>query len=258
VRILRLFVLVAVALAAIGVPATARAQVYISLLAPPLLPTYEQPMLTQPGMIWTPGYWAWGPAGYYWVPGTWTQPPSVGMLWTPGYWGVNTGGSGYMWNPGYWGQNVGYYGGVNYGYGYYGNGYTGGAWQGNAFRYNTAVTRVNPTYVRNVYVNKTVIVRNVNRYSYNGPGGVRMHPDAQQIAYAKQRHIGPTAAQRTHIQDAAQDRNQYAKYNGGRPSQTVVARPYSATNRPANFKPLTAADKTSVNAPKPATKPEGC
>lgn len=253
-RILKLFTLVAVAaaVATAAMPATARAQIYVSLLAPPLMPSYSQPMLTQPGLIWTPGYWAWGPAGYYWVPGTWTQPPSPGLYWTPGYWGMNNAGAGYMWNPGYWGPSVGYYGGVNYGYGYYGNGYTGGAWQGNAFRYNTAVTHVNTTYVRNVYVNKTVIVHNVNRYSYNGPGGVRMHPDARQIAYAKQHHVGLTAVQRAHIQEAAQDRNLYAKVNGGHPAQTSVARPYSATHRPANFKPLTAADKASVNAPKKA------
>ncbi|HKU82172.1 MAG TPA: YXWGXW repeat-containing protein [Candidatus Tumulicola sp.] len=254
-RILRLFVLAAAAVAAVGIPATARAQVYISLVAPPLMPTYDQPALTQPGMIWTPGYWAWGPAGYYWVPGTWTYPPSSGLYWTPGYWGMNTGGSGYMWNPGYWGPSVGYYGGINYGYGYYGNGYTGGGWQGNVFRYNTAVTRVNPTYVRNVYVNKTVVVHNVNRYSYNGPGGERMRPNATQIAYAKQHHVGLTSVQRAHIQEASQDRNLYAKVNHGRPAQAAVARPYSTTNRPSNFKPLTAADKSSASAPKAQPKP---
>ena len=70
----------------------------------------------------------------------------------------------YAWNQGYWGSNVGYYGGVNYRYfaGYYGTGYVGGQWYGNEFRYNTAVT-LYPQYVRNVYVNRTVVVHNVNR-----------------------------------------------------------------------------------------------
>ena len=196
-----------------------------------------------------------GPAGYYWVPGTWMAPPSAGLYWTPGYWGMNTAGSGYMFNTGYWGPSVGYYGGVNYGYGYYGTGYAGGTWAGNAFRYNTAVSQVNPTYVRNVYVNKTVVVHNVNRYSYNGPGGVRMQPNAQQRAYASQKHIAMTPMQRAHVQEAAQDRNQYAKFNGGKPSETAVAKPLSTTNRPSNFKPLTPADKGSMNAAKPAAKP---
>ncbi|HEY1653681.1 MAG TPA: hypothetical protein VGF86_01050 [Candidatus Tumulicola sp.] len=250
-----LFLALAVALGSAAIPVATPAQVYVSLVAPPLMPSYVQPELTVPNAIWTPGYWAWGPAGYYWVPGTWTQPPSPGLYWTPGYWGMNNAGAGYLWNPGYWGQNVGYYGGVNYGYGYYGTGYAGGSWYGNAFRYNTAITRVNPQYVRNVYVNRTVVVRNVNRYSYNGPGGIRMKPNAQQVAWSHQRRITMTTVQRNHINEAKQDRNLYAKVNHGKPSETVVAKPLSTTNRPKNFQALTPADKAAANAPKPQPKP---
>ena len=57
--------------------------------APPVLPVYVQPPCPQPGWMWTPGYWAYGPDGYYWVPGTWVPAPYVGALWTPGYWGWN-------------------------------------------------------------------------------------------------------------------------------------------------------------------------
>ena len=66
--------------------------------------------------MWTPGYWAWGNDGYYWVPGTWVPAPAVGLLWTPGYWGWS--GGYYRWNVCYWGPHVGFYGGVNYGFGY--------------------------------------------------------------------------------------------------------------------------------------------
>ncbi len=100
--------------------------------APPALPQYYQPEATQPNMIWQPGYWGFGQGGFFWVPGTWVQAPQVGLLWTPGYWGWNNGQ--YNWNPGYWGRNVGYYGGINYGYGYYGQGYRGGRWDGNSFQ----------------------------------------------------------------------------------------------------------------------------
>jgi hypothetical protein len=258
VRIFRLLLPIALVALAAVVPMRTNAQVYVSLFAPPLMPDYVQPAVTTPNAIWTPGYWAWGSAGYYWVPGTYMTSPAVGLMWTPGYWGANTGGAGYMWNPGYWGQNVGYYGGINYGGGYYGTGYAGGGWYGNAFRYNTAVTPVNTSYIRNVYVNKTVIVRNVNRYSYNGPGGVRMHPNAQQLAIARERHVGLTPAQRAHITEAQQDRNLYAKVNHGKPAETAVAHPLTTANRPADFKPLTAADKTPANKPmaKPAAKSE--
>ena len=44
------------------------------------------------------------------------EPPAVGLLWTPGYWGFNNGI--YAFNRGYWGPHVGFYGGINYGFGY--------------------------------------------------------------------------------------------------------------------------------------------
>lgn len=85
-------------------------------IGPPALPVYAQPICPGPGYVWTPGYWAWDDGdGYYWVPGTWVVAP-VGMLWTPGYWGW--GGGVYLWHPGYWGPHVGFYGGINYGFGY--------------------------------------------------------------------------------------------------------------------------------------------
>ena len=52
---------------------------------------------------------------------------------------------------GYWGPHVGFYGGVNYGYGYDGDGYEGGYWQGRDFYYNRAITRVNPAQAHHVY-----------------------------------------------------------------------------------------------------------
>ena len=90
---------------------------------------------------------------YYWVPGVWVPPPRVGLLWTPPWWGWNNGA--YVFNQGYWGPTVGFYGGINYGYGYTGNGYWGGRWSGNTFQYNTAVTRVNTNIVHNTYINNS-------------------------------------------------------------------------------------------------------
>jgi hypothetical protein len=92
-------------------PLKAPAQIYVGIGAPPPIPYYTQPAVSIANDIWQPGYWAWGPAGYYWVPGTWVAPPNPGLYWTPGFW--NWISNGYQWNPGYWGQNVGYYGGVN-------------------------------------------------------------------------------------------------------------------------------------------------
>ncbi len=40
--------------------------------APPRLPSYVQPPLSQAGDLWVPGFWAWREPipDYYWVPGT--------------------------------------------------------------------------------------------------------------------------------------------------------------------------------------------
>jgi hypothetical protein len=241
-----------------ALPVPSSAQLYVSLSAPPLMPEYQQPAVSNPNYQWIPGYWGQGQSGYYWVPGTWMPAPQVGLLWTPGYWGYQQQQNNYAWNQGYWGSQVGYYGGINYGGGYYGNGYVGGAWSGNTFRYNSAVTSVNPQYIRNVYVNKTVIVRNVNRYGYNGPGGVRMHPDTQQLAWARERHVGLTPMQREHIAEAQQDRNLYAKVNHDKPATVVASHPLSSTNRPVDFKPLTttgsASNRTASDPNNPAPK----
>ena len=142
-------------------PTVSSAQVSLSIsIAPPVIPVYAQPPCPTEGYLWTPGYWAYGAAGYYWVPGVWVAPPQVGVLWTPGYWGF--AGGLYVFHRGYWGPHVGFYGGINYGFGYGGVGFFGGRWAGGAFAYNTAVVNVNTTVVRNVYVDKTVI-HNINR-----------------------------------------------------------------------------------------------
>jgi hypothetical protein len=162
------------------IPASSYAGVFISVgFAPPPLPVYVQPPCPEPGWMWTPGYWAYGDDGYYWVPGTWVPAPYLGALWTPGYWGWSTGL--YVWHPGYWGPHVGYYGGVNYGFGYMGVGFVGGMWAGGAFRYNTAVMRVNTTIIHNTYVDRTVIERNTivndRRVAFSGgPAASIIHP----------------------------------------------------------------------------------
>jgi len=205
-----------------AVPAISFAQVSVGVaihIGPPVLPVYEQPPCPTEGYLWTPGYWAYGPAGYFWVPGAWVAPPQPGLLWTPGYWGFVNGG--YFWHRGYWGPHVGYYGGVNYGFGYGGVGFWGGRWEGQRFMYNTAVVHVNETVVRNVYVDRTV-VRNTtivnNHYSFNGPGGVRAMPTAEERGYMHEQHLQPTSNQYSHERMASQDHGNWASENHGSPS----------------------------------------
>lgn len=203
----------------------AEAQVGIGVsirIGPPALPVYSQPPCPYDGYLWTPGYWAYGDDGYYWVPGVWISPPQVGFLWTPGYWGYE--GEFYGWHGGYWGPHVGYYGGINYGYGYGGSGFGGGIWAGGHFRYNTAVVNVNRTVIHNTYVDRTVIHNTTVRTSFNGPGGITARPNAQEQAVMHENHIQRTTAQATHEQTAARDRNQFASVNHGRPANLAMNR----------------------------------
>jgi hypothetical protein len=205
------------------------AGVFVSVtVAPPPLPVYAQPVCPGDGYIWTPGYWAYGAAGYYWVPGTWVLAPTVGYLWTPGYWGFR--GGYYVWHAGYWGPHVGFYGGVNYGFGYTGVGFFGGTWVGGHFSYNRAVTNVNTTIVHNTYVNNTVVNNTtVNRTSFNGPGGVNARPTAQEMAASHEQHINPTAVQTSHAVNhtnmPVSNRNETFHANN-KPPSNFNARPF--------------------------------
>ncbi|MGO4516227.1 YXWGXW repeat-containing protein [Terriglobus sp. 2YAB30_2] len=140
----------ALALGAAVVPTAAHAAVFVSVgIAPPPIPVYAQPVAPGDGYIWTPGYWAYGPDGYYWVDGAWVLPPYMGALWTPGWWGW--GDSAYFWHPGYWGSTIGYYGGINYGFGYFGTGFYGGYWNGGRFWYNRAYCNFRPGFRGSFY-----------------------------------------------------------------------------------------------------------
>src|SRR5579862_2557042 len=239
IGLLMAFALVAVMLTAPVADAQVAIGVGISVhVAPPVLPVYAQPPLPAPGYLWTPGYWAYGEAGYYWVPGVWVMPPRVGLLWTPGYWGFV--GGAYGWHAGYWGPHVGFYGGINYGFGYGGVGFFGGRWAGDHFMYNTAVVNVNTTVVRNVYVDRTVINNTtvVNHASFNGPGGINRQATPEEQNFGREQHFQPTDNQVAHEHTASQDHTQLASENHGRPAtaamDSVNGRRYNQQGRIAN------------------------
>jgi hypothetical protein len=227
-RNLRFMRVMLLALLVCLIPAVSSAAVFVSVgFAPPVLPVYVQPPCPQDGWMWTPGYWGYGDDGYYWVPGTWVPSPYVGALWTPGYWGW--AGGLYVWHGGYWGPHVGYYGGVNYGFGYMGIGFAGGVWAGGAFRYNTAVMRVNTTVIHNTYVDRNVVVHDTvvnNHVAYSGgPGGINHPPTADESRFSHEQHTAPTSYQ-THQESAARGNvNNYASHNGGHPTSGATDRP---------------------------------
>jgi len=231
----------------LATPVASSAQAYVSVaIAPPALPVYVQPVLPGPGYIWAPGYWGYGAVGYYWVPGTWVLAPYVGALWTPGYWGWGNGA--YFWHGGYWGPHVGYYGGINYGFGYVGVGYHGGSWNGGVFNYNTAVTNVNVTNIHNTYNTPVAQNTSVSRVSYNGgAGGITAQPTAEERLAENDRHTPATQLQTRHEQLASTNRAQFASVNHGNPS--LAATPRAATFKQANTNPTSGTHAQNTGQP---------
>ena len=224
-RILLLAVCIPLGLAGVASSASAQIAVGISVrVAPPAIPVYEQPPCPTEGFLWTPGYWAYANDDYYWVPGVWVAPPSAGLLWTPGYWGF--AGGVYGFHAGYWGPHVGFYGGVNYGFGYGGVGFVGGEWRGGHFAYNTAVLHVNTEVIHNTFVDRTVVTTSVgSRASFNGgPGGIHATATAEERAAANEHHVEATSEQMSHEHSASTDKSNFASANHGRPANPAMSR----------------------------------
>ena len=259
----RLLIAAALTAPMLTLPA-AHAQIAVGIgisvhVAPPALPVYVQPPLPAPGYLWTPGYWGYGDAGYYWVPGVWVQPPRVGVLWTPGYWGFV--GGAYGWHAGYWGPHVGFYGGVNYGFGFGGVGFVGGEWRGGAFAYNSAVANFGGVHVTNVYENRTIVTQNTiinnNHVSFNGEGGISAHASAGELQAEHEEHVQATAEQSQHEHFASQDRSQLASVNHGRPTTMAASNInsyHSVAQQHASSQPISAADRTAGKSYNPNTR----
>ncbi|HLK04512.1 MAG TPA: hypothetical protein VKT53_08740 [Candidatus Acidoferrum sp.] len=235
------------ALVLLAISAASSAQIGISVsvrFAPPELPVYEQPICPDDGYIWTPGYWAYGDDDYYWVPGTWVMAPEIGYLWTPGYWSGD--GDDYLFHEGYWGPQVGFYGGINYGYGYFGRGYEGGRWDNGHFAYNQSVSHIDRDRNRNVYDARVDDNNRGNRVSFNGGnGGVQVRASSQEETAGRERHIAPVAEQSQHVQSARSNPELRSSTNHGKP-------PIAATSKPGAFREngvVAATEGGAVHAP---------
>lgn len=258
---------VVMTLLASALPAVAQTRVSITV-APPPLPVYAQPVCPGDGYIWTPGYWAWDDiaGGYYWVPGTWLLPPSVGLLWTPGYWIWED--ATFVFVDGYWGPAVGFYGGIDYGFGYPGHGYYGGRWTRGRFFYNRSVSNVDVTVVRNTYVENVEVNRSPNRVSYNGgKDGIVARPTAREatVAQQKDKQVAPTAAQTQHVQAARSMRQLHAAENKGEPPVVATDRPEALRDRETDAprgesapsqSPSQRAERSQGQSAPPQTRPQ--
>jgi len=238
---------------ALVLPVASQAQVICisNVSPPPELPVYEQPPIPASGYLWSPGYWGSGPNGYFWVPGTWVQPPSVGLLWTPGYWGWRDGI--YVWSAGYWGPHIGFYGGVDYGFGYGGVGYEGGRWENGVFAYNRTVNNFGGVTINNVYEKTVIVDPGAARVSFNGgSGGTTVRPTPEEEAAAHEQHVAAIPAQLQHERTASANTALLASENHGHPA-------IAATSKPGEFtgKGVVAAREVTPSHTLPSVKPAG-
>jgi hypothetical protein len=135
----------------------------------------------------------------------------------------------------------------------------GGEWHGREFAYNRSVTNVNVTVIHNTY-NRTVVVNNVNRVSFNGGnGGVNAHATGEEMRAEHEHHVEATHEQMQHEHAASTNRAQFASVNHGRPSvaaspkpgvfsgREVVAAHAENANRPSSNHPNENASPASKN-----------
>ena len=162
-------------------------------------------------------------------------PRQVGYLWTPGYWGY-TGGR-YRYHKMAIGAAISVTTVAStMGLVMSGAGYQGGYWNGDRFDYNRSVNNVNSSNVQvyNRTITNTVIINNTtvsvtnSRASYNGPGGVTRKPLPAEVAATREQRIPPMNTQMQHRQHAAQNRQQFASVNKGRPTLVADAKPIAA------------------------------
>jgi len=224
--------------------------------APPPLPVYVQPPCPAAGYIWTPGYWAYSAddRDYYWVPGTWVLAPTFGWLWTPGYWSLLD--AQYVWHEGYWGPHVGFYGGINYGFGYFGSGFVGGYWRHHDFYYNRAVANVSNVRITNVY-NRTVInnISYGSRPSFNGRNGMEARPTHGDLLAAREPHRALTAPQRSLLMSARTLPASLSSVNHGHPQ--IAATPRPGILHGPGIKPSRYAGATSAPPARPSPVDRG-
>jgi hypothetical protein len=220
--------------------------------APPPLPEYSQPPCPGDNYVWTPGYWAWS-SGYYWVPGTWVMAPWVGALWTPPWWGYQN--SVYIWHAGYWAPHIGFYGGIDYGFGYPGRGYYGAYWNHGRVFYNRTATNVNITVIHNFYEAPVPRVQ-VTRTSYNGGhGGIDARPTPQEQAVSRDPRLASVPAQVQHARQAVANRAQFVGVGNQRPAVLVATRPLPTSSSAPEARPPEAAVRVAARPTSEPSRP---
>jgi|SRR5208337_746418 len=126
---------------------------------------------------------------------------------------------------GYWAPTVGYYGGIDYGFGYTGVGYHGGYWRDHHFYYNRAVNNLGNAHIATVFNAPVPAPAAVTRVSYHGgQGGTTLRPTPAELAAAHEHHVAATAEQMRHEREASRIASLRYAENHGQPPIAAVER----------------------------------
>jgi hypothetical protein len=135
-------------------------------------------------------------------------------------------------DPGYWGPHIGFYGGVNYGFGYGGVGYEGGRWENGVFAYNRSVNNLGSVPITHVYEKTVIVEPGAIRVSFNGgSGGTTARPTPEEEAAAHEQHVAAIPTQLQHERTASANKALLASENRGRPAIAATAKPGEFTGK---------------------------
>ncbi len=162
-------------------------------------------------------------------------------------------------HAGYWGPHIGFYGGVNYGFGYGGAGYRRRTLGRESFCVqHRSRQRQHHGGSQHLYEQcRRTITYTVNKVSYNGgAGGVAAAPTSQERMAAQEPHVPPTPMQHQHVQEAVRNPALSAAANGGHPAIAATPRP-AAFNAPGVVGARGAAPLHAPGAANPAYAAHG-
>src|SRR6202000_928672 len=118
------------------------------------------------------------------------------------------------------------------------------------------VMRVNRTIIRNTYVDRRVIVNNVNRVSFNGGrGGLNARPTPYQMQAERQKRFGPVSTQSNQERFARDNKDNWASQNHGNPRYAALQRPAASAADFNRATPARGYKPVSETRPAPGTKP---
>ena len=128
-------------------------------------------------------------------------------------------------------DHVGFYGGVDYGFGYVGDGYEGGRWDNGRFFVQPRRHQHQHTYAsRSTAPSNGSGVNNRQRrtrtVSFNGgPDGTTVKPTREEMQAERAKHVAPTRVQLENARSASHDQDFFFSNNKGKPRVAATEKP---------------------------------